>query len=68
MRFRPPQLRTSSPADDATAGDEDEQAAGTPPGDGGRYRVRGWSIAFGLPLLAWAVVAGIVVLVIALVR
>ena len=68
MRFRPPQLRTSSPADDATAGDDDRQPAETPPGDGGRYRVRGWSVAFGLALIAWAVVAGIVVLVVALVR
>ena len=67
MRFRPPQLRTSSPADDTTAGDDDRPAA-APPGDGGRYRVRGWSVAFGLALIAWAVVAGIVVLVVALVR
>jgi len=67
MRFRLPQLNTSSPADDAAAGDGDPPA-GARPGDRGRYRVRGWSFAFGLALLAWAVVAGVVVLVVALLR
>ena len=69
MRFRLPQLQTSAPGDDAAAA-----AAGDDPPDGpaaddrGRHRRRGWSIAFGLALLAWALVAGVVVLVVALLR
>jgi hypothetical protein len=67
MRFRLPQLQTSAPGDDATAGDDDPPD-GPAADDRGRHRRRGWSIAFGLALLAWALVAGVVVLVVALLR
>ena len=70
MRFRLPQLQTSAPGDDATAAAAagDDLPDGPAADDRGRHRRRGWSIAFGLALLAWALVAGVVVLVVALLR
>jgi hypothetical protein len=67
MRFRLPQLQTSAPGDDAAAAGDDPPD-GPAADDRGRHRRRGWSIAFGLALLAWALVAGVVVLVVALLR
>jgi len=68
MRFRLPQLQTSAPGDDAAAPAGDDPPDGPAADDRGRHRRRGWSIAFGLALLAWALVAGVVVLVVALLR
>ena len=68
MRFRLPQLQTSAPGDDAAEAAGDDPPDGPAADDRGRHRRRGWSIAFGLALLAWALVAGVVVLVVALLR
>ena len=68
MRFRLPQLQTSALGDDAAAAAGDDPPDGPAADDRGRHRRRGWSIAFGLALLAWALVAGVVVLVVALLR
>jgi hypothetical protein len=58
MRFLPPPLHGN-----ARALDEAVER-----GERNRYRLRGWSIAFGVALLVWALVGGAVVLVIGLLR
>jgi len=67
----------------AGQGTDDQDAAGTQgtgndavwylptapaSGERNRYRVRGWVLATGLALFAWAVVAGVIVIVVNLVR
>lgn len=61
--------------DTATTGrDTDEHdsvwylPAGAARGERNRHRARGWAIAVGVALLGWGVIAGIVVLVVSLLR
>lgn len=42
--------------------------AGAARGERNRHRARGWAIAVGVALAGWAVIAGVVALVVALVR